>query len=130
MSERIETKGMFRVLIVDDNRSLRKRIGEELLLALPDISVTEAADGLGCARALRDKPADLVIMDIRLKEENGLMLVPGILKVCPGANVIVHSMYDAREYREAASDLGASFFLSKKENSLQDMIAILKRLAG
>ena len=121
---------MFRVLIVDDSRYIRNRVKEELLLAFSEISVTEAADGAACARALRESCMDLVIMDIRLKRENGLGFVPGVLERCPDTTVVVHSMYDGEEYRQAAADLGARYFLSKKKNTLQDMIAILERFAG
>ena len=120
---------MFRVLIVDDSRSLRKRVKEELLLARPEISVTEAADDDAFGCALRESPMDLVIMDIRLNRTNGLGFVPGILKRNPGATVVVHSMHDGDEYRRAAADLGARYFLSKRENTLQDLITILQRLA-
>ena len=121
---------MFRVLIVDDSHLLRNRVKEELLLAFPEISVIEAADGAACDRALDEHCVNLVIMDIRLKRENGLGFVPVILARCPGTTVVVHSMYDGEEYRQAAAGVGARYFLSKKKNTLQDMIAILERHAG
>ena len=90
--------------------------------------MTEASDGAACTAALEESCPDLVILDIRLKSENGLSFVPGILERCPKATVVVHSMYDSEEYRQAAEDLGAHHFLSKKKNTLQDMIEILSSL--
>ena len=62
-----------RVLIVDDNESIRRLV--RYVLERHDIAVSEADDGLAFWRSLDNAPPDMVLMDVLLGEEDGGELI-------------------------------------------------------
>ena len=103
-----------RVVIADDQTLVRG--GFRLILSLADIPVVaEAADGKeAVAAALKHRP-DVVLMDIRMPEMDGLEATRRILESRPGRDVrvIVLTTFDLDEYVYAALAAGASGFLLK-----------------
>ncbi|MGB0099553.1 MAG: response regulator transcription factor [Nocardioides sp.] len=61
---------MARVLVVDDDHTVREVVVSYLRAGNHD--VTEAADGEGALRAMRDQPADLVVLDLMLPGIDGI----------------------------------------------------------
>jgi len=103
-----------RVVIADDQTLVRG--GFRLILSLADIPVVaEAANGKeAVAAALKHRP-DVVLMDIRMPEMDGLEATRRILESRPGRDVrvIVLTTFDLDEYVYAALAAGASGFLLK-----------------
>jgi DNA-binding NtrC family response regulator len=62
------------VLIVDDEAELRKSVESILVNAMPDLrfSITEASNGKEALQAFTSHDFDLVLMDVRMPEMNGL----------------------------------------------------------
>jgi len=103
-----------RVVIADDQRLVRS--GFRLILNSAGIPVVaEAADGKeAIAAALRHRP-DVVLMDIRMPEMDGLEATRRILASRPGEDmrIIILTTFDLDQYVYAALAAGASGFLLK-----------------
>src|SRR5215831_12194171 len=103
-----------KILIVDDEKDFR----EMLKLALQsDYQISEADSGAELQKAfVRDQP-DVVLLDVRLPDANGLELLPGLKKRSPEAQVII--LTGAPDDRQAlswaveATKQGAFNFLRK-----------------
>jgi len=83
-SPRRATKG--KILIVDDEEGMR-----DLLKAIleDDYHVCEADSGAALRQALDNEQPDVVLLDIKLPDANGLGLLPAIKQRWPGTEVIV-----------------------------------------
>ena len=103
-----------RVVIADDQRLVRS--GFRLILNSAGIPVVaEAADGKeAIAAVLRHRP-DVVLMDIRMPEMDGLEATRRILASRPGEDmrIIILTTFDLDQYVYAALAAGASGFLLK-----------------
>ncbi|MFG1694232.1 response regulator [Nonomuraea sp. NPDC049309] len=101
-----------RVLIVDDQRLIRT--GFRLILTTRGIDVVgEAADGLEAVTAARELRPDVVLMDIRMPNLDGLEAARRVLAQDPGCRVLMLTTFDLDRYVYAALALGASGFLLK-----------------
>ena len=103
------------VVIVDDQAMVRQGFGA-LLDAQPDISVIgEAADGVQGVREVSRLSPDVVLMDVRMPEVNGLEAASTILSTPSPSRpqVIMLTTFDVDDYVYEALRLGASGFLLK-----------------
>ncbi|MFI9509861.1 response regulator [Nocardia sp. NPDC052566] len=103
------------VLIADDQAMVRQGFGA-LLAAQSDISVVgDAPDGkIAVAEAKRLRP-DVVLMDVRMPEMNGLDAARAILAAGfdPPVRVLMLTTFDIDDYVYEALSIGASGFLLK-----------------
>ncbi|MCI0401409.1 MAG: response regulator transcription factor [Gammaproteobacteria bacterium] len=102
---------MTKVLIVDDDVAFRHAMGGLLREQFPRIEVREASNGQETLQQIEG--LDLLFMDISLPKENGLELTAKIKAEHPGLPIVVLTIHDASEYREAAFQHGADYFVSK-----------------
>jgi len=117
----------FRTLIVEDNISFRVSLARMLLARFPTMSIVTAA-GTGPALEMARRLApDLVFMDVRLPDGNGLEATRAIKVQCVETVVVVVTAYDLPEYREAAYRCGASYFFAKGVVSQEDIIGVVER---
>jgi DNA-binding NarL/FixJ family response regulator len=102
-----------RVVIADDQALVRT--GFRMILAADGIDVVgEAADGLRAVEAVRSSRPDVVLMDIRMPELDGLEATRRILTGGSGEpRVIMLTTFDLDKYVYAALTAGASGFLLK-----------------
>jgi CheY-like chemotaxis protein len=103
--------GCIRILVVDDQMRARQSL-KALLATWPQLQeVQEAASGQQALGAVEAFCPDVVFMDARMPEMDGVETT-GIIKTrWPGVKVIVLSMY--AEYLDAALAAGADAFVSK-----------------
>jgi DNA-binding NarL/FixJ family response regulator len=102
-----------RVLIVDDQALVRA--GFKMILdAEPEIDVVgEAPDGLAGLEAARTLQPDVVLMDIRMPELDGLEATRRLTSSGDGPRVLILTTFDLDEYVYEALRSGASGFLLK-----------------
>ena len=102
-----------RVLIVDDQRLMRD--GLRILIELePDLDVVgEAEDGLQAITAYRDLGPDIVLMDVRMPNLNGVEATRRIKADWDEANILILTTFDDDEYIFEGLRAGASGYLLK-----------------
>lgn len=118
-----------RVLVIDDHELVR--FGLRSMFAGTDIQVAaEASNGDdGIARALKDK-IDLVLLDVRMIEGDGLNVLGRIKLDRPELPVLMLSGYDNPTYVARAVALGASGYVLKGESRETLLEAIRRAAAG
>jgi two-component system, NarL family, response regulator NreC len=118
-----------RVLIVDDHAVVRAGLkllvdGEKDLEAVGEAG--SARDAIFEARSL--KP-DIVLLDVVMPDQNGLEIVPQLLRESPDAKVLVLSMQDEPRYVREAFEVGASGYVLK-EAADSELVAAIREVAG
>jgi DNA-binding NarL/FixJ family response regulator len=119
-----------RVLLVDDQ--ILVRMGFRMVLDAQDgvEVVGEAADGrIGVDMSRRLAP-DVVLMDVRMPDTDGITATRLIVDECPQSRVIVLTTFDQDEYAFAALRAGASGFLLKDVGPAELLASIRAVAAG
>ncbi|MGO8764296.1 MAG: sigma-54-dependent transcriptional regulator [Limisphaerales bacterium] len=99
-----------KILIVDDERDLR----ELLSSVLEDYyDVTQASSGASLRLCFAQEPPDVVLLDVKLPDADGLDLLPQIKKSWPETEVIVLSGHGTVTMAVEAGRRGAYNFLTK-----------------
>ena len=119
---------MFNILIIDGNIRLRKRIKNILLSKLPFLSIAEASDENETFSAIEKTRPTLIIMDIRLAGTHGLNLTRKIKMRYPRMPVAINTNNDSPEYKTASVQVGADYFLSKKTNTINDLMSLVEAI--
>ena len=104
---------MIRVLLADDQELVRS--GFRLILDLAEgIEVAgEAGDGRAAVRLAKELQPDVVLMDVRMPELDGIEATRQLRRAGIGARVLVLTTFDLDEYVYNAVRAGASGFLLK-----------------
>ena len=113
-------------LIVEDSITFRQFFREILLSRFPLMQVHEAADVPEALKKVEAFPPDLAIVDIRLPGENGLALAKILKSQYPNLKVIILTMHDTPEYREAARQLGTDYFISKGSSTKEEILTLIR----
>jgi DNA-binding NarL/FixJ family response regulator len=122
----VAAKQPVRVLIADDHVLVRDGFAM-ILSTQPDLEVVgEAADGDEAIRAARELHPDVVLMDIRMPNVDGLEATAAICRDTR-AKVLVLTTFDLDEYVYDALRAGASGFLLKdmRRSELVDAIRVV-----
>ena len=104
---------MEKVLIVDDNALFRQVVRESLHSRMPHLTIAEARDLKETMEIIETSLPDLIFMDIRLPDGNGLKITHQIKHLHPEVKVVIVTSYDEPEYREAASRSNADHYVPK-----------------
>jgi DNA-binding NarL/FixJ family response regulator len=109
------SNAVLRVMVVDDNESVRRGICH-LLTSNPDIDVVcECVDGADALRKAREHKPDLILMDITMPNLNGLEATRIIKRELPGIHIVIVSQHEAGPFRKEAFSAGASGYIMKSE---------------
>jgi len=103
-----------KVLIVDDNAKFKKSV-KNLLSNEQDIEVIgEAREGKEAILKTKELKPDIVLMDVRMPKMGGIEATRRISRIMPETKIIILTIYDIDEYRDAATNSGAVAFVLKK----------------
>ena len=119
-----------RILLVDDHPMVRERLTEIINREANLIVCGEAEDRLEALSAITAKQPDLAIIDLALKNSDGLELIKDIRPQWPGLRMLVVSMHDESLYAERVIRAGALGFITKQEATRKILVAIRRVLAG
>ncbi len=119
-----------RILLVDDHPMVRERLAE-VINRESDLSVcAEAEDRHGAMKAVETAKPDLAIIDLALKNSNGLDLIKDLQARWPRLLILVVSMHDELLYAERVLRAGARGYITKQEATRNIMVAIRRVLGG
>jgi len=114
-------------MIVDDHALIRHGI-RSLLAADPSVtSVAEAADGLEAVTLAEQHHPDIAVIDLSMKNLNGIDATSQILRKSPATAVIVLSMYSDERYVNRAVRAGAKAYVLK-DSTDEDLIRAIRAL--
>lgn len=99
-------------MIVDDNERMR-RIIRSIVSDLVE-ELYECEDGLLAVALYAEHRPDWVLMDLRMKEMDGLEATRRIIASFPHARIAMVTDYDDTELREAARRAGACHYINKR----------------
>ena len=121
---------MIKILIADDQELIRQSL--QIVLGMePDFNVLESVEnGLEVIRAVRREKPDVILMDIRMPEMDGVVCTQIIKENYPEIKIIILSTFDDDEYVFNALKYGASGYLLKGASTKELSEAIRKVYQG
>jgi len=118
-----------RILLADDHELVRDGI-KSLLENEAEFKVTaEASDGKQALSMIAADQPDLLIVDIRMPQMNGIEVVKNLTKDFPDVKKLVLSMHDSEEYVVESIESGADGYLLKG-SSKAEFLKALHSIAG
>ena len=119
-----------KVFIVDDHPIVRQGL-VQLVDGEPDLAVCgHGDDAYQSLAAIRSARPDLVLLDVSLKDADGLELLKEIKAFDADLRVLMLSMHDESLYAERALRAGANGYIMKQEAPHALLAAIRKVLEG
>ena len=113
-----------RLLIVDDHELVREST-QHMLEGETDLEVVgEAVNGRHALELCRRLRPDLVLMDVRMPEMDGLSATRAIKEEMPAINVLMVSAYESEDYRREAASAGAAGYILKDADRQQLLEAV------
>src|SRR2546428_891763 len=117
------------VLLIEDNRLLRDAIGQ-LLASEPDVSLVGAvASGEAALRESHAKQAQVVLVDLGLKDDDSVRLVRDLKRTAPDVRVIVMDLFPVHEDVVELVKAGVSGFILK-DATPADFVNTIRAVAG
>lgn len=113
------------VLIVEDEESQRALLGG--LLQKEGYTVGEASDGESAIKLFRQDIFEIVLLDYRLPDTDGLSLIKELKEMNPAAEIVMITAYGSIENAVGALKAGASEYLTKPVD-LDDLLFKLRKI--
>ena len=101
-----------KLLIVDDNAAVRRML-KSIVGNLAE-EVYECTDGIEALAAYTSYHPSFVLMDIAMRQIDGIAATRQIMNFDPAAKVILVTNYDEADLREAAQQAGACGYVLKE----------------
>ncbi len=119
---------MTRVLIADDDDLMRAGL-VELLSGDPDIEIVgEAATGREAVERARRLGPDVVLMDVRMPDLDGIAATRELTRTAPRARVLILTTFEQDDYVFGALRAGAAGFLLKRARP-EELVAAVHTIA-
>jgi DNA-binding NarL/FixJ family response regulator len=120
---------VIRVLIVDDDALMRAGLRGVLSHDATIEVVGEAGDGRDAAQRARLHAPDVVLMDVRMPDVDGIAATERVLAELPGTRVVILTTFEQDDYIFGALRAGASGFLLKRTRP-EELIAAIHTIAA
>jgi DNA-binding NarL/FixJ family response regulator len=118
-----------RVLIADDDDLMRAGL-VELLSADPEIEIVgEASTGREAVDCARRLAPDVVLMDVRMPDLDGIAATRELARAAPSVRVLILTTFEQDDYVFGALRAGASGFLVKRTRP-EDLIGAVHTIAA
>jgi two-component system, NarL family, invasion response regulator UvrY len=121
---------MRNVLLVDDHPIVRQGLGRVLAAEFTDLRVAEAVDAASAFERLRAGAYHLVLLDLTLPGDNGLVVLRRMHREFPAIPVLVVSMHPIDQFAQRALQAGAVGYLTKGADPRELVRAVRAALAG
>jgi DNA-binding NarL/FixJ family response regulator len=118
-----------RVLLVDDDDLMRAGLDAVLSSDATVEVVGEASDGRRALEQVRAHGPDVVLMDVRMPDLDGIAATREVIAAFPEAKVVILTTFEQDDYIFGALNAGASGFLLKR-TSPEDLIAAIHTVAA
>ncbi len=92
--------------------------------------IEEATNGIETLQKVSSFHPDLIFMDIQLKDENGLELTGKIMSQHPDIKIVILTVFDLPEYRQAAQRYGVHDFVIKGLTPLKEILKLVKSISS
>ena len=109
-----------RIVIVDDHAIMRRGMAHVVAHGFPDAEVVEAGSSSAALDAMREQVADVVLVDVRMPDLDGLDLLRAMKVGWPDVPVIMLSTHEYAPYLKRALSDGAAGYLLK-DATLEDL---------
>jgi len=114
-----------RIIIVEDNESLRTEIEDHL--KDEGFWVRGVEDGFELNQALSESPAEALLLDLNLPNEDGLEITKRVRKAYPNIGIVILSARVRSVDREGGYEAGADVYITKPAKP-QELTIILNNL--
>jgi DNA-binding NarL/FixJ family response regulator len=118
-----------RVLIVDDDDLMRAGLKSVLASDESVEVVGEATDGRAAVHRTRALDPDIVLMDVRMPNLDGIAATREVLAVSPSVKVVILTTFEQDDYVFGALQAGASGFLLKR-TAAEELISAIHTIAS
>ena len=119
---------MIRLLLVDDQPTVRRGLGIRLHLE-PDIQIVgEASTGREALSKVQALSPDVVLMDVEMPEMNGIEATAALHAAASSSAVVILSIHDDPQTRGRAQAAGAVAFVEKR-GATESLLAAIRQAA-
>jgi DNA-binding NarL/FixJ family response regulator len=115
------------ILIVEDHDAVRISLREWLRASFPGSRFLEAKSGEEAVALASSQLPDIVLMDIRLPNMNGIEATQRIKAADPQVQVVMLTIHDGPDYRADAKAAGATGYVPKRTMHT-DLIPVMERM--
>jgi DNA-binding NarL/FixJ family response regulator len=120
----VDTQKKTRILVADDHAIVREGYCKVLEQEADFEVVAEAADGEEAISLTKELEPDIVLLDIRMPNINGIEATKQIKEACPNVTVIILSAYDDDQFVFSALEVGAAAYLLKSSRGREIVASI------
>lgn len=117
----------WRILVADDQKGIRKLLGE--LFKRDGWEVILAEDGEEAVDRANEFNPDVVIMDMKMPNMNGLEAAARILTNCKDINIIMMTAYGETRVAEEALKIGIKTCITKPFD-IFELLSLVNKTAG
>ncbi len=115
---------MCKTLVVEDHVGFRESLAGLLGECFSTMIIEKAASGEEALIKSNRFSPNLIFLDIHLPGLNGLQVSKTLRSRDENAVIVILTNHNSREYRQAAYQSGANFFISKGESAVDEILSV------
>ncbi len=125
MAEDKEHTAPIRLLLVDDEKAFANILAKRM--SKRNIAVIQAHSGAEALQALRRADFDVVVLDLKMEDMNGIEVLKIMKKMAPDINVMMLTGHGSEEAAREGIKLGAIDYLTKPCD-FEELVAKIKNI--